>query len=84
MVNINAPVLEPIVRVVSHGLVVSMIDKPSPSLVLHSLMVVNGSLSDEIIMEALCIAHQNLNDNTHATIGTNIIHYLDIPSLHNK
>ena len=84
MVNINAPVLELTVSLVSHGLVVSMIDKPSPSLVLHSLTVVNGFLSDEIIKEALCIALQNLNDNKHATLGTNIIHYPDIPCLHNK
>ena len=83
MVNINAPVLEPTVRLVSHGRVVSMIDKPNPSLVLHSLMVVNGFLSDEIIMEALWIT-QNLNDNKHATLGTNIIHYPDIHCLHNK
>ena len=84
MVNINAPVLEPTVRDVSHGLVVWMIDKPSPSLVLHSLTVVNGFLSDEIIKEALCIALQNLNDNKHAALGTNIIDYPDIPCLHNK
>ena len=84
MVNINAPVLELTVSLVSHGLVVSMIDKPNPSLVFHSLMVVNGLLSDEIIMEALWITLQNLNDNKHATLGTNIIHYPDIPCLHNK
>ena len=84
MVNINAPVLELTVSLVSHGLVVSMIDKPSPSLVLHSLTVVNGFLSDEIIKEALCIALQNLNDNKHAALGTNIIDYPDIPCLHNK
>ena len=65
MVNINAPALEPIVRVVSHGLVVSMIDKPSPSLVLHSLMVINGSRSDEIIREVFCPTQKNLNANIY-------------------
>ena len=65
MVNINAPVLEPIIRVVSHGLVVLMINKPSPSSALPSLMVVNGSLSDESIREVFCPAQKNLNANIY-------------------